>query len=157
LKTYDYLDVRKLLEAAGLRYQLRVSYGVHEGTDPQEIESDMNALCLIMGESNTTILGQLSDDAVAEELANSDYVLSFFEKGVRANNTTVHAALDAGCRVITNHDEFTTTPMKLSTLDIGTLKEWPELNKTLMAKFTWDKLIQEMQRICAQSPSPIGS
>ena len=33
------------------------------------------------------------------------YLAAFFEKGLRANNTTVNAAMECGCAVITNLDE----------------------------------------------------
>lgn len=145
--------VRELLKDAGLRFALRVSVGLHEGTTLDDAERHFDLLRDVMGRESVTILGCLSDDAVSEELANADYVLAFFDKGVRANNTTVHAALDAGCRVITNHDDQTPAPMRMSTQSIDLLTHWPAFNKTPMAVYSWDNLIQELERICEASRS----
>src|SRR3990167_9405974 len=120
LQTQHYAKVRHLLDAAGLDYHLRVSVGLHEGTSLSDAMKHFDALYEILGRDRVTILGILSDDAVSEELANTDYVLAFFEQGVRANNTTVHAALDVSCRVITNIDSLSPSPLKNEVLDIAT-------------------------------------
>lgn len=156
LQVHRFAQAQQLLENAGLRYHLRVSVGLHEGTTIDAAEEQFALLRSILGPEHVTVLGSLSDDAVAEELANTDYVLAFFEKGVRANNTTVHAALDAGCRVITNHDQRTPAPMRMSTMDIAALTTWPAFNKTPMAAYSWDNLITEMEKLCAASPSALA-
>ena len=51
-------------------------------------------------------MGYLSDTAVFNHLLDSSYLAAFFEKGLRANNTTVNAAMECGCTVITNLDEL---------------------------------------------------
>lgn len=142
-----YKRVRELL--GDQPFHLRVSVGLHEGTSLDGAEKHFDALKEILGESNVTILGLLSDDAVAEELHNADTVLAFFEQGVRANNTTVHAALDAGKRVITNHDMNTPAPFRMATLDINMLTAWPAANRTPLAAYSWENLIREMERLCA--------
>ena len=48
-------------------------------------------------------MGYLSDTAVFNHLLDSSYLAAFFEKGLRAN-TTVNAAMECGCTVITNLD-----------------------------------------------------
>src|SRR5690606_15998910 len=50
-------------------------------------------------------MGYLSDTAVFNHLIDSTYLAAFFEKGLRANNTTVNAAMECGAAVITNLDE----------------------------------------------------
>ncbi len=152
LQTAHYAKVRNLLESAGLDYRLRVSVGLHEGTDLADATKHFDALREIMGADKVTILGILSDDAVAEELAAADSVLAFFEKGVRANNTTVHAALDAGCRVVTNTDRK--SPLSLTRLvhHVGSLRTWPDTCGP-MSPYTWDELIKEMETLCEASAS----
>lgn len=152
LQPHRYRRVRELLDAAGLDYRLRVSVGLHEGTDLADATQHFDALKDIMGADKVTILGILSDDAVAEELAAADSVLAFFEKGVRANNTTVHAALDAGCRVVTNTDRK--SPLSLTRLvhHVGSLRTWPDTCGP-MSPYTWDELIKEMETLCEASAS----
>lgn len=152
LQTAHYAKVRQLLEAAGLDYRLRVSVGLHEGTSLDDATKHFDALREIMGAEKVTILGCLSDDAVSEELQAADYVLAFFEKGVRANNTTVHAALDHGCRVIANHDADTPFPLCQDTLNIGYLRHWPRRHNWA----SWEKLIREMEKVCEASKSAIA-
>jgi hypothetical protein len=148
LQTAHYAKVRQLLEAAGLDYRLRVSVGLHEGTSLSDATKHFDALKDIMGADKVTILGCLSDDAVSEELHSADYVLAFFEQGLRANNTTVHAALDAGCRVITNTDHHTPGDFCGYVLDITRMGCWPDV---VSSPFTWDGLIEEMERIYADT------
>ena len=50
-------------------------------------------------------MGYLSDTAVFNHLVDCTFLAAFFEKGLRANNTTVNAAMECGCAVITNLDE----------------------------------------------------
>ncbi len=51
-------------------------------------------------------LGNLSDVAVYNELRRATFFAAFFDKGVRANNTSVAAAMETGAVVITNLDEL---------------------------------------------------
>jgi len=149
LQTAHYQKVRSLLESAGLDYRLRVSVGLHEGTDLADATQHFDALREIMGHDNVTILGILSDDAVAEELQSADYVLAFFEKGLRANNTTVHAALSHGKAVITNLDAYTTGDLPLMVTDVDELAAWPRSYHY----YNWDNLIADMETLCEASAS----
>lgn len=153
LQTDKYKRVRELLDAAGKRYHLRVSVGLHEGTSLDGAEKHFDALREIMGPEHVTILGILSDDAVSEELSHADYVLAFFEKGLRANNTTVHAALQHGCPVLTNVDEHTPKPLLYDVDDLDFLERWPEPAQT----YSWDRLISAMRKECDQSKLPTAS
>lgn len=150
LQTAHYTKVRALLEAAGLDYRLRVSVGLHEGTSLDDATKHFDALKAIMGADKVTILGCLSDDAVAEELQNADYVLAFFEKGLRANNTTVHAALEYDCEVITNLDFESPSRFWQHTHSIDHVASWP---KRSPCGYSWGHLIAEMEAICARSQS----
>ena len=49
-------------------------------------------------------LGNLSDVAVYNQLREATFFAAFFPRGVRANNTTVAAAMETGAVVITNLD-----------------------------------------------------
>lgn len=151
LQTAHYAKVRNLLDGAGLDYRLRVSVGLHEGTSLSDATQHFDALKDIMGADKVTILGILSDDAVAEELQNADYVLAFFEKGLRANNTTVHAALSYGKGVITNKDADTPRGLDLSTWDID--GPYLPISPNRLDDYSWDNLIAQMESVCEASKS----
>ena len=51
-------------------------------------------------------LGNLSDVAVSNWLRATTFFAAFFDGGVRANNTSVSAALEQGAVVITNLDRY---------------------------------------------------
>jgi hypothetical protein len=152
LQTDKYKRVRELIDASLMTYQLRVSVGLHEGTSLDGAERHFDALRAIMGADNVTILGILSDEAVSEELSNAEYVLAFFEKGLRANNTTVHAAHLAGCSIITNHDADTPKNLRDATINIDTMV-WPPPS----SPYTWDNLIEAMRKECDKSRLPTAS
>ena len=100
-----YRRLRDLLEATGKTYSVFVSTALHENTSFddsfvvrfEELQSIFNGQIYFMG--------YLSDTAVFNHLVDCDYLAAFFEKGLRANNTTVNAAMEVGCAVITNLDE----------------------------------------------------
>lgn len=152
LQTAHCAKVRQLLDAAGLDYRLRLSVGLHEGTTLDAATRHFDALKDVMGADKVTILGCLSDDAVAEELQRADYVLAFFDRGLRANNTTVHAALHQRRPVVTNHDEHTPEILREITMDVnGSL--WIDWLRGDAHVYSWKRLISEMAKVCAASQS----
>lgn len=100
-----YRRLRDLLDATGKSYSIYVSTALHENTSFdgsfvvrfEELQSIFNGQVYFMG--------YLSDTAVFNHLVDCTYLAAFFEKGLRANNTTVNAAMECGCAVITNLDE----------------------------------------------------
>lgn len=153
LRVDQYRKVKQLLDCSEQPYHLRVSVGIHEGTSLDRVERHFDDLKSIMGESHVTILGILSDDAVSEELANADYTLAFFEQGARANNTTIHAAIEAGSGVITNWDSQTPLFFNHATKSIDHLRTWPMRPGVSLTPYTWDNLLAEMSKLCERSKS----
>jgi hypothetical protein len=100
-----YRKLRDLLDATRKTYSVFVSTALHENTSFddsfvvrfEELQSIFNQIYF---------MGYLSDTAVYNHLVSSTFVAAFFEKGLRANNTTVNAAMEVGCAVITNLDEY---------------------------------------------------
>jgi hypothetical protein len=144
LQTAPYAKVRSLLERAGVDYRLRVSVGIHEGTSLDDATQHFDALREIMGAEKVTVVGILSDEAVAEELRDADYVLAFFEQGLRANNTTVQAAVAAGCEVLSNLDALTPQPMARLVADPMRWTRWP-FRERVETPYTWDALVARLQ------------
>lgn len=99
-----YTRLRDLLDATGRSYSVFVSTALHEGTDFdgsfvvrfEELQALFNGQVYFMG--------YLSDTAVYNHLLDCTYLAAFFEKGLRANNTTVNAAMECGATVVTNLD-----------------------------------------------------
>lgn len=95
-----------LLEATGQRYAVYLSTALHEGTAFDEsFTIAFEELRGIYGE-RIYFLGYLSDAAVYNYLYDTTFFAAFFDKGVRANNTTVNAALACGSVVVTNLDRY---------------------------------------------------
>lgn len=134
--------MKLLLDRDGIVFHLRVSVGLHEGSSLADASAYFDVLKQTLGPERVTILGILSDEAVAVELREADYVLSFFDTGLRANNTTVHAALEAHKPVITNHDAQTPGYMKAATRDILTMSG---LETHIPYHYSWDRLLDSMK------------
>jgi hypothetical protein len=104
LRTDMFARLRTLLEASGRSYAVHVSSANHETAtlaDADAVHRDMRELF----DGRCYFLGTLSDLAIAEELRRATFFAAFFERGVRANNTTVASAMERGAVVITNLDD----------------------------------------------------
>jgi hypothetical protein len=117
--------LRELLERDGRSYAVYVSAANHETAsleDAQTVFREMHAIF-----PNLYFLGNLSDVAVYNRLLESTFFAAFFANGVRANNTTVAAAMETGAIVITNLDRH--SPPELvhmdNVIDIGRAAELP--------------------------------
>ena len=105
IQTASFAHLRDLLEATGQPYAVYVSSANHETAsiaDGQAVFEEMNDL---FPPERLYFLGNLSDVAIFNFLRSTTFFASFFPKGVRANNTTVSAAMEQGTVVITNMDE----------------------------------------------------
>jgi hypothetical protein len=103
VRTDMFRRLRGLLDALGTPYELYVSAANHETArleDAEEIFVEMREVF-----PGFYFLGNLSDVAVYNELKQATFFAAFFDKGVRANNTSVAAAMETGAVVITNLDE----------------------------------------------------
>lgn len=98
-----YAELHRLLHRVGCDYRLRVSTAFHEKARFGDFDSVSAKLQTIFGR-RMSFLGFLSDAAVNYFLDRSHLFVAFFEQGVRANNTSVHAAMHRGCAVLTNMD-----------------------------------------------------
>ena len=105
IRVAHYRKLRDLLEATGQSYSVYVSTALHENTNFdgsfvvrfEELQAIFNGQVYFMG--------YLSDTAVFNHLVDCHFLAAFFESGLRANNTTVNAAMECGAAVITNLDE----------------------------------------------------
>jgi hypothetical protein len=101
-----YRKLCALLERTGKSYCLYLSTALHDSTSFDEsFAVAFEELREIFG-GNVYFLGYLSDTAVYNYLSETTFFAAFFDKGVRANNTSVNAAMQCGSVVITNLDQY---------------------------------------------------
>lgn len=123
---YERLD--QLLAMTGRSYSLYVSTALHEGTSfDGSFSASFDALRGVFG-GPVHFLGFLSDAAVAAYLSSSTYFAAFFERGARANNTSINSAMQAGAVVVTNLDEFSPPGLRHmeTVVDLGIADRLPD-------------------------------
>ena len=154
-----YKRLRDLLEATGKSYSVYVSTALHENTSFdgsfvvrfEELQAIFNGQVYFMG--------YLSDTAVFNHLMDCTFLAAFFEKGLRANNTTVNAAMECGCSVITNLDAH--SPKGLvhmkNVIDINVCDRLPNADQNARiglaarevahAQYGWEQLVAQLRPV----------
>lgn len=167
LQTRHYHTLRGLLQRTGKKYRIFLSTALHEGMSfDDSFEGAFKELEQIFP-GQIYFLGYLSDSATFNCMQRSTFFAAFFSNGVRANNTSVHAAMEYGSVVITNLDGDSPEEYahNKNILDINQLKVLPtdpqflenigqEAIKTSL-RFSWSALLSEMVRYDA-STQPLG-
>jgi len=154
-----YRRLRDLLAATGRTYSVYVSTALHENTSfDRSFVDRFEELESIFGRQ-VYFMGYLSDAAVYNQLMDCTFVAAFFEKGLRANNTTVNAAMECGCVVITNLDEH--SPAGLAHMenivDIQRCDRLPDFDETRRiglaareiahSRYGWDQLVAQLRSV----------
>jgi hypothetical protein len=153
-----YRRLRDLLDATGKSYSVYVSTALHENTSFdgsfvvrfEELQAIFNQVYF---------MGYLSDTAVFNHLMDCTFLAAFFDKGLRANNTTVNAAMECGCAVITNLDEHSPaglTHMR-NVIDINLCDRLPDLEhaqrigraarEIAHGQYGWDRLVSQLRSV----------
>lgn len=97
--------LRTLLERSGRSYVVYVSAANHETASLRDAEVVLAEMQDVFP-GELFFLGNLSDVAVYNYLVRTTFFAAFFECGVRANNTSVGAAMERGAVVVTNLDRY---------------------------------------------------
>jgi hypothetical protein len=154
-----YRRLHELLEATGLTYSVYVSTALHENTSfDGSFVVRFEELQSIFG-GQVYFMGYLSDTAVFNHLVDCTYLAAFFEKGLRANNTTVNAAMECGCAVVTNLDEH--SPRGLAhdrnVIDISRCERLPDATQAegigraarelARADYGWERLAAQLRPV----------
>lgn len=154
-----YRRLRDLLDATGKSYSIYVSTALHENTSfDGSFIVRFEELQALFG-AHVYFMGYLSDTAVFNHLVECNYLAAFFEKGLRANNTTVNAAMESGCAVITNLDEH--SPQGLvhgkSVIDINICDTLPDIEQAAKigraardiahSQYGWDSLVAQLRQV----------
>ena len=148
--------LRDLLTRSGANYTVSVSTAVHEGSPWDRVFARTSAKLEKIFGDKLRVLGYLGDDALIKALQDCTAVALFFDPAARANNTTLWAAMEAGCAVITNLDAD--SPQELvhlhSVLDISRMTDWPWLPVLIDVEQgarkaaelrSWDKLLEVLR------------
>lgn len=106
-----YRMLRDLLVEYGINYSLKVSTAFHEKANFGDFNLISHQLAGIFS-GNIQFMGFLSDDAVNFFLNRTHIFVAFFDRGVRSNNTSIFAAMERGCAVLTNCDDYSPEWMK---------------------------------------------
>jgi hypothetical protein len=104
IQTDRFRRLRELLERSGRSHAVYVSAANHETSSLEDAAAVFREMHEVF--PRLYFLGNLSDVAVYNELRRATYFAAFFPGGVRANNTTVAAAMETGAVVITNLDRW---------------------------------------------------
>ena len=154
-----YRRLRDLLDATGKTYSVYVSTALHENTSFddsfivrfEELQAVFNGQIYFMG--------YLSDTAVYNHLIDCTFLAAFFEKGLRANNTSVNAAMECGCAVITNLDEHSPAGLvhMKNVIDVNRCDRLPDVDVTQRigraardiahAEYGWDQLVAQLRSV----------
>lgn len=134
VRTPLYERLRALLDASGRSYCLHLSAALHADTTLESFGSALAEIRAIFGR-RLYFLGHLSDAAVYNHLLTTTFFAAFFDRGVRANNTTINAAMSCGAVVITNLDGYSPAAFRhgLNVLDIARCDALPTDAETLGA------------------------
>lgn len=154
-----YRRLRDLLDATGQTYSVYVSTALHENTsfDGSFVVRFEELQALFNGQ--VYFMGYLSDTAVYNHLLECDFLAAFFEKGLRANNTTVNAAMECECAVITNLDEHSPAGLvhMKNVIDINRCDRLParpdarQLGRAArdiaMGTYGWEQLVAQLRTV----------
>ena len=122
-----YVERLRDLLAGHPDYTVSVSTAVHEGSPwDGAFTTTVETLRRVFGD-HLRVLGYLADDALAKELRDCTAAALFFDPAARANNTSLWAALEAGCPVVTNLDDQSPPDLihTQTVFDLKRLTEWP--------------------------------
>jgi hypothetical protein len=156
IQTDRFRRLRELLDASGRTYTVYVSAANHETASLEDAEDVFQEMHDIF--PSLYFLGNLSDVAVHNQLRTATFFAAFFPGGVRANNTTVAAAMETGAVVITNLDRL--SPPEYAHLEnvvdleqCDELPSDPEVLRRLRERAAetargrgWDELVARMAR-----------
>lgn len=146
-------NLRALLARGGGDFTFYLSTAFHEKAGFGNFAVTSKEMETLYGK-RMQMLGFLSDSGVNYFLDKSQLFVAFFDKGVRAGNTSVYGAMERGCAVLTNMDQYSPTWMKHGVNVLDVRKTTPEElslkrlkaighqgQKEVLARHGWDNLL----------------
>lgn len=159
LRTDYFYRLRDLLEQSGKKYIVYISAAVHEDTALDDsFTAAYEELKGVFG-NRVFFLGFVSDAALHGFLKECTYFAAFFQSGVRANNSSVSTAMQAGATILTNLDDASPPEYRhMETvvdinqcagalpLDPTILARIAEGGKAIATKYGWAPLLELFKR-----------
>ena len=154
-----YRRLRDLLDSTGKTYSIYVSTALHENTSFDDSFIVRFEELQAIFDDRIYFMGYLSDTAVYNHLMDCTFLAAFFEKGLRANNTSVNAAMECGCAVITNLDEHSPAGLvhMKNVIDVNRCDRLPDAEMTQRigsaareiahADYGWDRLVAQLRSV----------
>lgn len=156
--TLDRLEA--VVSAERGRWKLVISAGLHENSSFDDAFFAKIDKLKARPFLQVFFAGFLSDEAVSEYLMSSRACVLAFQPAARANNSTLTSALDHGCQIITNIDQYTPRWMIDSNrvLDIETLDSIPAAPigyEGLPAQYGWPSFVAKLTSLAGSSSSEV--
>ena len=146
-------NLRALLAKADADFTFFLSTAFHEKAGFGNFAVTSKEMDALYGK-RMQMLGFLSDSGVNYFLDKSQLFVAFFDRGVRAGNTSVYGAMERGCAVLTNMDQYSPDWMKHGVNVLDVRKTTPEElslkrlkaigargKKEVLARHGWDALL----------------
>ncbi len=159
LRTDYFYRLHELLEKTNKRYVIYISAAIHEDTS---LDDSFTAAYLELRKifsEKLFFLGFVSDSALYAFLRTCTYFAAFFQSGVRANNSSVSTAMQAGAAVLTNLDDGSPREFEhmKTVVDILQCRDGLPLDRPRLAeiaaagrdtaiKFGWPPLLELIRR-----------
>ncbi|MBF0162546.1 MAG: hypothetical protein HQL88_09680 [Magnetococcales bacterium] len=106
IKAERYVRLKELLDQTRQSYAIYLSTAIHESDRMIDSFTESHRELDELFEGRVNFMGYLSDQALVHYLKQSTFFASFFDQGVRSNNTSVMSAMQCGAVVITNLDAY---------------------------------------------------
>lgn len=139
------LRLRDLLKKEAA-YTVYVSTAVHEGSPFDRAMLQAETTYRELFGDHLRMMGYLADDALVRLIDQVDACALFFDPAARANNTTLWAALDLGCPVITNLDDDSPREVRgvvLNVAEMGSLRDiWAPRTKAVTPQ--WSAVVEAL-------------
>lgn len=126
IRTDMFRRLKVLLDRSGRSYAIYVSAANHETASLRDTELIFEEMHEIFPDT-LYFLGNLTDVAVYNHLQQATFFAAFFQGGVRANNSSVSAAMEHGAVVLTNFDAHSPTEYRHmgNVIDVVQCEELP--------------------------------
>lgn len=147
-----FAKLRDLLDATGQSYAVYMSNANHATATLREAEQVHSQMDEVFSH-DFFFMGNLSDVAIADRLRSATFFAAFFDRGARANNTSLLSAMEQGAVIVTNLDEHSPAAFRHmdNVIDIGQTTELPSDPLVLArlrvrametaAELSWEQLV----------------
>lgn len=150
--------LKQLLDDTKQTYTVGVSSAIHEGSPWEATWAESDRMLRDIFGDHLRQYGFLADDGLVSAMKDADAVALFYDPAVRANNTTLWAALEQRIKIVlTNLDAESPAELTHGNIvyDIQRLERWPWFSAERWpmvsagqvlanGRYGWDRLLQRL-------------